>query len=433
MVSRMTSSSGLMDERSVEPHSAGAGCATLRTGAATPRIRPGKHVRRHRVPVIEDNHRADDVLQLANVAGPVIGEQRRLGLGSERAQGLPVLTREAVQEIAGDQQHVALALAQRRQLHGHDVQPVEKILAEPSCDDLRLRIAVGRAHDAHIGRARRVFAHAAHLALLQEAQDFRLERYVHLADFIEEKRAAVGLERRALAVGRGAGERAFHMAEDFAFKQVPGNGGAIDDDEWPRAALAEAMQGVGAQFLAGAAFARHEHRRVARSRALEQAVDGIHPRGIADEARKALCVRAGSTRRRRRARVRLRRLFVNVRATAFERCPHGVPQTANAERLHEEIARAVAHRIDRKPDRSLAGDDDDLRRDARRAHAFQDVDAVHVGQIHIENDDVGRRCPDRIQRRLAIACDLDVRAFGPKIGGVTVRKGRHVFNYQYLR
>ena len=38
-----------------------------------------------------------------------------------------------------------------------------------------------------------------------------------------------------------------------------------------------------------------------------------------------------------------------------------------------------------------------------------------------------------VERRLAIAGDLDVRAFGTQISRVAVRQRGHIFNYQYLR
>ena len=67
--------------------------------------------------------------------------------------------------------------------------------------------------------------------VLQHAQNFGLRGQAHVADFIEENRAAVALLEFADALTLRAGERAFFVAEKFAFEKVLGNGGAIDGEE----------------------------------------------------------------------------------------------------------------------------------------------------------------------------------------------------------
>ena len=88
----------------------------------------------------------------------------------------------------------------------------------------------------------------------------------HVADLIEEKRAAVALLEPADALGDGAGEGAFLMAEEFAFEELLGDGGAVDGDEILPAALAVMVDGAGDEFLAGAALAGDHHRGVADGR-----------------------------------------------------------------------------------------------------------------------------------------------------------------------
>ena len=67
--------------------------------------------------------------------------------------------------------------------------------------------------------------------LLQHAQQLDLRAGRHVADFIQENRAVIGLLEPADAPQFGAGERAAFVAEQFAFQQRFGNGGAIDGDE----------------------------------------------------------------------------------------------------------------------------------------------------------------------------------------------------------
>jgi hypothetical protein len=65
-------------------------------------------------------------------------------------------------------------------------------------------------------------ADALELALLQHAQQLGLQVERHLADLVEEQRAAVGELERAGARGDGAGERALLVAEQLALEQVLG-------------------------------------------------------------------------------------------------------------------------------------------------------------------------------------------------------------------
>ncbi len=59
-----------------------------------------------------------------------------------------------------------------------------------------------------------------HLALLQHAQQLHLQRQRHVADLVEEQRAAVGRLEEALVRLHGAGERAARVAEELGLEQV---------------------------------------------------------------------------------------------------------------------------------------------------------------------------------------------------------------------
>ena len=67
--------------------------------------------------------------------------------------------------------------------------------------------------------------------LLQKAKQFNLQRQRDFTDFIQKKRSATGAFQFAFALGVRAGERAFFMAEQFAFQQGFRNGAAIDGHE----------------------------------------------------------------------------------------------------------------------------------------------------------------------------------------------------------
>src|SRR5262249_23312518 len=155
------------------------------------------------------------VLELAHVAWPRMGGQRRFRLGGEReaAARLGCATR---QEVAREREDVLGALAQRRQLDGDDVQPEEEILAEASRRDLVAQHAMGGGHHAHVDRERRRAADPQHLAVLQHTQQLRLYVRTDLGDLVEEQGAATG-PLEAAGTGRGgARERTLLVTEELA-------------------------------------------------------------------------------------------------------------------------------------------------------------------------------------------------------------------------
>ena len=60
---------------------------------------------------------------------------------------------------------------------------------------------MGGGDDAHVAADRRVIADALEHALLQHAQQLHLHRQAHVADLVEEQRAALGDLEAALAGG----------------------------------------------------------------------------------------------------------------------------------------------------------------------------------------------------------------------------------------
>ena len=87
---------------------------------------------------------------------------------------------------------VVAPLAQRRHVEVDDAEPIEQVLAELAGRDALGQIAVGRRDDAHVDACAGVVgADRLNLAVLEEAQQQRLHAQAHLADFVEEQRAAV--------------------------------------------------------------------------------------------------------------------------------------------------------------------------------------------------------------------------------------------------
>ncbi len=73
---------------------------------------------------------------------------------------------------------------------------------------------------------------------------------MHVADLIEKQGAAVGLFEFADVGGHRASERTTVVAEQLAFQQMLGNGGAIDRDIRFIGSQRKGLNGAGDQLLA---------------------------------------------------------------------------------------------------------------------------------------------------------------------------------------
>src|SRR5688500_1803749 len=81
---------------------------------------------------------------------------------------------------------------QGRQLNRHDVQAIEKIIAEAPCLYLLSQVSIGRGNDTDIDPPRAIAAYALVLTRLDGAQQLGLRVRAQVRDFIEEQRASVG-------------------------------------------------------------------------------------------------------------------------------------------------------------------------------------------------------------------------------------------------
>ena len=129
------------------------------------------------------------------------------------------------------------ATAQRRQLDVDHVDAIVQILAEAAFGDRFGQVFVRGQDHADVDFERLRAADRLELQLLQHAEQLHLHRRAGGADFVEEDRAAVGLQELAHLVAGRAGERAGDVAEQLAFEQVLGQGAAGDFDERPFARL----------------------------------------------------------------------------------------------------------------------------------------------------------------------------------------------------
>ena len=226
-----------------------------------------------------------------------------------------------------------------RQADRHDVQAVEQILAELALADRLAQVAMGGGDDAHIGLDGHPAAHGGELALLQHAQQPGLGIQRHVADLVQEQRAAGGLLEAADPAGHRPGEGALLVAEQLALDQLARDRRHVHGDEGPAPALAVVVQGPGHQLLAGAGFAEDHHGQVGCHQPGHDPIDVLHGRRAADE-------RQGLGQRRRVRRLR--------RLGAAEGPLDQPDQLVQVEGLGQIVEGAALGRAHRRQQRVLA-------------------------------------------------------------------------------
>src|SRR5262249_1342397 len=133
----------------------------------------------------------------------------------------------------------------------------------------------------------RAAANAGELALLQHAQQLRLEGERHVGDLVEEERpTGRGLELADPALD-GTRERAALVSEQLALEELVRDGGAVERNERavPRGVV---VDGLRDELLARPRLALDEHGRLRRRDAPDDLVDLLHRRRPTDDELVAL-------------------------------------------------------------------------------------------------------------------------------------------------
>ncbi len=209
---------------------------------------------------------------------------------------------------------------------------------------------------------------------LQDAQQIDLHFRIDGANLVEEKRAAVGHFDFAFARPIGSGECALFMAEEFAFQQALGNAAAIDGHQRRIAALAAGVDRPGDKLLAGPALAEHQHGGLGLGDVVDQLQHLSHGRALTDNfiARGHFVDRAAEPD-----------VFL-VQAALGQRLGDDEAQLLGVDRLRHVVRRAELQRLDRRIDRRECRNHHDDRPRPAAADLFEQLDAVHAGQPHVQ-------------------------------------------------
>ena len=223
------------------------------------------------------------VAQLPHIAGPGVIVQDHSRLGLDRLDVLAVFPRKLADEGGHEQRDILLALAQRRNVDVHHIEPVVQILPELPLFDCGLELPVGGRDDPGIHFDGFLSPHPFEGLVLQHAQQLDLYVLADLTDLVQEDRAHVGQLEASPLAGHRSGERPPFVAEQLAFQKGFGEGGAVHLDQRLVLARGIVVEGVGDHLLADPALPGYQDRSPAGGDLLHDFEDLLHRLALADD------------------------------------------------------------------------------------------------------------------------------------------------------
>ena len=177
------------------------------------------------------------MVELADVARPAVGEQRLHRRGLEARDALAVALGVALQEVPGQQRDVLPPLAQRRHVDLDRVQAEEKVLAEAPGRDLGAEGWRWSPTGSRTSQRRvREEPTRSNSPVSSTRRSLPCWESGHVADLVEEERAAVGELEAADAVDARVGEGALDVAEELALEDALRDPPGVQGHERPRRA-----------------------------------------------------------------------------------------------------------------------------------------------------------------------------------------------------
>src|SRR5262249_40440232 len=101
-------------------------------------------------PLAEDDGALHDVLELPDVTGPAVARQASHGFRRDRADALAELLHKPGQEERHQLGNVRSSAAERGDLDGEHVEPIEEVGAEPSRSNRLGEVAIRRRDDPDV-------------------------------------------------------------------------------------------------------------------------------------------------------------------------------------------------------------------------------------------------------------------------------------------
>src|SRR4030095_5355158 len=162
----------------------------LRGNADRPTRKPSR-INRQTVRVRDDHRALDDVLQLADVARPVVRLEQVRRFFADTANSLAHARGIPMGEILDEQAYISPALAQGEQFQREHIEPVKQVRSEGPGGDGRLQVTIRRGNHPDVHADRSAATDTLNLALLQYAQQRHLSLGGPLADLAQVNRPPV--------------------------------------------------------------------------------------------------------------------------------------------------------------------------------------------------------------------------------------------------
>ena len=244
-------------------------------------------------------------------------------------------------------------------------------------------------------RAERLLAgatHRPHDASPEDVEKLRLKRDGHVADLVEQQRAALGLDEEPRLVRHRAGERTLHVAEQLALEQRLGNGRAVDRHERPPRPRRFVVQRTRDQPLPRPRLAHHQDRRR----------DVGDPRDLLDQDANRLAAPQNRLVRTPGLERALEQGRLTSQITLLERAAQEEHELVGLERLRQVMERAETDRLHRRVDRAVAGHHDHRTRRIGLARRGEETETVELGHSQIGHEPIEvlfRQHRERLARR----------------------------------
>ena len=241
--------------------------------------------------------------------------------------------------------------------------------------------------------ARRAADRLDHL-LLQRPEHLRLRLQAHVADLVQEERAAIRQLELAAPIRDCAGKRPLDVAEQLRLDQLLRDRRAVDFDERPVPPAAHRVYRARDQLLPRPVLAVDQDAAVRGRRHRHLLAELRHDVAVAHHHQPA--VDAGA-----------QRAVLRFELAVAQRVADDEDGLLERQRLLDEVVRAELDRLDRRLDVAVAGDHDDDGVGAALAQTLQRREAVHAGQPDVEDDEVDRPARQPVQTLLAARHRLD--------------------------
>jgi len=325
----------------------------------------------------EDGGAFDDILEFAHIAGPIVGEQSSYAAFRKPTAFDAVFLGKTLEKMIGEKLDIPRALAERGDLNGKHIEAVVEILAKVAFLNCLEKVAVRSGDDAHIDFDGFISSDAFEFPLLENAEELGLEGKGDLTDLVEENGAAIGQFESAIPLVGRAGEGAFFVAEEFAFDERLGDGGAVDLDERLVGTLAVKENLVGNKLFTRSIFTTDHDR-------------GIGPADTMDEIFQAGDGGAVSNDFAAGDAFAIEKIRDANRTLELGGLLENQVDLRHRKRLGKVIESPQPHALHDGFDRSVCSDHHYKRFIVIVGDAFDEDPPIAIGQFHVEEDEIKR-------------------------------------------